>query len=67
MFSFKNLFINNIIAENVRLLLIAFLLACAVWYSVVGSSQVEADVSFHLEYTQPPVGFSYTHRTLPTT
>lgn len=54
MFSFKNLFINNIVAENVRLLLIAFLLSCALWYSVVGSSQVEADISFHVEYTQLP-------------
>lgn len=54
MFSFKNLFINNIVAENVRLLLIAFLLSCALWYSVVGSSQVEADISFHVEYVQLP-------------
>ena len=54
MLSFKNLLLNTTIAENVKILLFAFLLSCALWYSIVGTSQVEADVSFHVEYTQLP-------------
>lgn len=54
MFSFKNFLLNKAVGENLRLLLVAFLVSCAVWYSVVGISQVEADVSFHVEYTQLP-------------
>ena len=37
-----------------RLLFFAFLLSCAVWYSVVGSSQAETDISFHVEYVDLP-------------
>lgn len=54
MLSFKNLLLNKTVVENVQILLFAFLLSCALWYSVVGTSQVEADVSFHVEYTQLP-------------
>ena len=54
MLSFKTLLLNKTIAENIKILLFAFLLSCALWYSIVGTSQVEADVSFHVEYTQLP-------------
>lgn len=54
MSSFKTLLLNKTVAENIKMLLFAFLLSCALWYSIVGTSQVEADVSFHVEYTQLP-------------
>lgn len=54
MSSFKTLLLNKTVAENIKILLFAFLLSCALWYSIVGTSQVEADVSFHVEYTQLP-------------
>lgn len=54
MLSFKTLLLNKTIAENIKILVFAFLLSCALWYSIVGTSQVEADVSFHVEYTQLP-------------
>ncbi len=54
MFSFKNLLSRKNVVENLRLLFFAFLLSCAVWYSVVGSSQAETDISFHVEYVDLP-------------
>ncbi len=54
MFSFRNLLSRKNVVENLRLLFFAFLLSCAVWYSVVGSSQAETDVSFHVEYVDLP-------------
>lgn len=54
MLSFKNLLLNKTVVENVQILLFAFLLSCVLWYSIVGTSQVEADVSFQVEYTQLP-------------
>ena len=54
MFSFKNLLSRKNVVENLRLLIFAFLLSCAVWYSVVGSSQAETDISFHVEYVDLP-------------
>lgn len=54
MFSFKNLLSRKNVVENLRLLFFAFLLSCAVWYSVVGSSQAEMDISFHVEYVDLP-------------
>lgn len=54
MLSFKTLLLNKTVVENVQILLFAFLLSCVLWYSIVGTSQVEADVSFQVEYTQLP-------------
>lgn len=54
MFSFKSLAAKKIYAENLKILILAFVLSCGLWYIVVGSSQIEGDIPLRVEYLQLP-------------
>lgn len=54
MFLFKNFASKKSYVENLKTLLFAFMVSCGLWYVVVGSSQIEGDILFRVEYLQLP-------------
>lgn len=59
MFSFNSLAVKSLpvkknYAENLKILIFAFILSCGLWYIVVGSSQIEGDIPLRVEYIQLP-------------
>lgn len=54
MFWFKNIASKNSYVENIKILVLAFVVSCGLWYIVVGSSQIEGDIPLRVEYVQLP-------------
>lgn len=54
MFSFKNFKPKKSYIVDLQILAISFVLACSLWYIVVGRSQIEGDIPLRVEYTQLP-------------
>ncbi len=50
----KELFSNIKYIQDMKIFSLSFVIACALWFIVVGSSQIEGDIHLRVEYTQLP-------------